>query len=93
MQVQYWEGHHTQTVTAEERWKDIHEGMGLGVCGSDGERGVRLTWMWPGSLSCVASMNMAWATDGCSTELVGGGRKLATGIPPYLYTRRPSSRG
>ena len=50
------------------------------------------TRMWPGSLSWVASMNMACATLGLSTLLEGGGRKLATGSPPYLYTSRPSSR-
>ena len=50
------------------------------------------TRMWPGSLSWVASMNMACATLGLSTVLEGGGRKLATGFPPYLYTSRPSSR-
>ena len=50
------------------------------------------TWMWPGSLSWVASMNMACAMLGLSTLLEGGGRKLATGSPPYLNTSRPSSR-
>jgi len=50
------------------------------------------TWMCPGSLSCVASMNIAWATLGFSTALDGGQRKLATGSPPYLYTSLPSSR-
>ena len=39
------------------------------------------TSMCPGSLSCVASKNIALATDGFNTVLL---KKLATGSPPYL---------
>ena len=42
---------------------------------------VLLTSMWPGSLSWVASMNMACAVEGLRTLPL---KKLATGMPPYL---------
>ena len=41
-----------------------------------------LTWMLPGSLSCVASMNMACVTLGLRMLPEGEGKKLATGLPP-----------
>lgn len=45
----------------------------------------------PGSLSCVASMKRALVVVGFRTALEEGGRKLATGVPPYLNTSLPSS--
>ncbi len=37
-------------------------------------------------------MNRALVVVFFNTGLLGDGRKLATGSPPYLYTSRPSSR-